>query len=194
MWRSPAGSGRTAPPRAICRRPRCRATGKRPDSGAQVDWSGHTRDMPQPDLLRHYRLGVLEFWIGYLVASTIVALWFTPEQSDGLVVLIVFALALAATSMAAIVVIERRRPWPFGPHLESYRFPSRWNLVISFVVIVLSRFVIAWFDPYGMRATLIALFGLLVLSWTLSVLWRPLRSRVYPYLDRPSAGDTVATR
>jgi hypothetical protein len=139
------------------------------------------------DLLRHYRLNILEFWIGHIIASAMLLLWPAAWDPSSAVALGAYLLVLVLAASLAVVLIEHRRPWPFGPTFEPFRFTSGFAYVSWLAVIFLILIVTSTLNLKGLPINLAVNMGLGLVWLTLTVLWRPLTLRAYPWLSADAA-------
>lgn len=126
-----------------------------------------------------------ELSLGYPAAVLTLLLW--PATLAPFLVPAAFLGLLAAASFAAVGIIERRRPWPFGP--RPIRPPSKPLTLVQVASMVIALLVAGslseLMDPSVATALLIGALGLGLAVGMLSTVWTPLQRRFYP--DVPNA-------
>lgn len=156
--------------------------------------AGHDRATRQPHtgevseaqrLLRHYRLNALEAWIAYAVASVAVLIWPGAGDAPWSLVLGAYIVVLAVVAFPAVVLLEHRRPWPFGQRYEIRGRTSGFFFVFLLIGLLLVRVVDLLLQPLAFPQTLTVGFGVWLLWYTVCVSWRPLTLLMYPWLRLP---------
>jgi hypothetical protein len=139
-------------------------------------------------LLHHYRLNAVEVWVGYGVATVVLLLWPGAQAAAWPAVVFGYFGLLAAVSLCALALIERRRPWPFGPRYEPIRRRSIAYVASVIIIVLLGMILPKLLEPAGIVMAIAVPIGLALLWVTLSFFWAPLRIRMYPHLHAAQGG------
>ena len=136
----------------------------------------------------HDRVAYAELSLGYAAAVLTLLLW--PATLAPWLVPAVFLGLWPAASLAAVGIIERRRPWPFGP--RPVRPPSKPLTLEQVAAIVIASLVGVslpdLMDPSVATALPIGALGLVLAVGMLSTVWTPLQRRFYPDVPNVQGG------